>query len=891
MVEPIHGAMEPRTLHPDHGSGEAGIETVMDEIDEAQPQDATAETRVPSGITRLGVEARAEYIRTRQRLGLSDGPLERLGTVGRYRLEAVLGRGGMGIVFRASDPDLDRPVAIKLVQAVPFARYDKLSTRLLREAKVLAKLTHPNVVRVYDCGQHEGEVYLAMELVEGATLRDWQQGKGRRSILDAYQQAARGLAAAHDLGITHRDFKPDNVLVASDGRVLVGDFGLAGVVAGDELRTEGSFPDGSPGERVSATRTGDLLGTPMYMAPEQLRGKAATSLSDQFAFCVSLWEALTGMRPFEGEKREELLEQIERGRMRGSERLPRRLRGLLLRGLAVEPTARFERLQELAVALGPPRGRVVAALSVSLAVTLGVVAWLSMREPPCDLDDVVQRVEAMPAWGRLQEGLEDARLAPSYDRLRTLFEEMSEEASAVCRPTDDEQARRRDRVEMRLKYLGALVESPVIEDPAMLPDEIVILEQWPAPPPRPVDPDVKDSLHESDVHRLNNHLDRALQSIDDVVAAAGESDLELAFAYQRRGRVLAPLGRYGEAMDAFLEAEGRADAASYDDARLESELLAAEIAAMRINDLDRARQSLDNVSRLLRRLQEPSLSLRRASYHEIWAAVLKRENNFDDALIHQKQAIFMRGWWRDAVEVAMGYINLGTIYELRLHDHDLVLARECYENALQALAEQRSSPEWFEAAFNVGHWLVVYGEDSDWQTAEDLLNQVRAGSNDAAPSALTDLVLLEIQRENAAAAMSRARELEAMLNEDAGSNAPSILPERGFGAWLTVANAHSLAKDLPGFEAARATVERIAQDAIAHDSLPADEVRLQVRALDLTAAEHLKQAAPERALALATSVREYLAPLPEESRTPGMLEATDTLIAELRTSMSPENSP
>lgn len=866
------------------------IEPVTDEPD-AQPHDASGETSVPPAIAQLGVEARAAYIRARQSLGLGGGSAATLGTVGRYRLEAELGRGGMGIVFRASDPELDRPVAIKLVQAVPFARYDKLRMRLLREAKVLAKLTHPNVVRIYDCGQHEGEVFLAMELVEGATLREWQRGQGRRSILDAYQQAARGLAAAHELGITHRDFKPDNVLVASDGRVLVNDFGLAGVPAGDELRSAGAAVEASPREHVSATRTGALLGTPSYMAPEQLRGEAATALSDQFSFCVSLWEALTGERPFAGENREELLEELVRGRVRGAERLPRRLRGLLLRGLAMEPGKRFERLRELAEALEPRRGRVVAALSVSLAVALGAVAWSSMREPPCDLVDLIQSVDAMPAWSRVREGLEDAPLTPSYERLRTLFGEMRSEASAVCRPADDEQVVRKERLEMQLEYLRVLVESPTIDDPAKLPDEIDRLEHWTPPPPRPVDDEVEQRLRESDVRRLSNELESALERVDEAVAVAGDRDLELALAYQWKGRVLAPLGRYGEALDAYLEAEARADAASYDDARLESGLLAARVAVMRLDDLARARESLGRVERLLRRLHEPSLSLRSASYHEILAAVLKREGRFDDAIIHQWQAIWMRGWWDDEIAVAMGYMNLGTIHELRGHEGDIEIAGECYDNALKALAEQPSSPEWFGVAFNLGHWLVANGQENQWPRARALLDQVRAESKDAAPSALTDLVLLEIMRGNGEEALSLARELETMLDEDARSQPPSISAVRRLDAWQNIATAHAMTRDLAGFETARATFERVAQQVLASASLPADAVHLQAHTMNLTAAEYLKQAAPERALTLATSVRDYLAPLPADKRLPGMLEAAEALITELRPSGSPVNSP
>ncbi|MCH9684973.1 MAG: serine/threonine protein kinase, partial [Deltaproteobacteria bacterium] len=183
-------------------------------------------SELPSAIAELGFEAQAEYVRARRHLGFGVHT-ERLGVMGRYRLENEIGRGGMGVVYRAHDPELDRLVAIKLVQAIPFARHNRLRARLLREAKALAKLAHPNVVRIYDAGEHNGELYFAMEYIEGQTLREWQSGQNHRAIVGAYARAARGLASAHDVGIIHRDFKPDNVLIADDGRILVGDFGLA----------------------------------------------------------------------------------------------------------------------------------------------------------------------------------------------------------------------------------------------------------------------------------------------------------------------------------------------------------------------------------------------------------------------------------------------------------------------------------------------------------------------------------------------------------------------------------------------------------------------------------------------------------------------------------------
>jgi predicted Ser/Thr protein kinase len=376
-------------------------------VESGSDDSAGGEDSGEEALAKLGLEARAELERLRARLGLldgdgegdddgDDGDEEPAGprVVGRYRLLERIGHGGMGVVYRAHDPELGRAVAIKLVYAPAFAAPEKLRSRLLREAKLLAKLAHPNVVRVYDCGQHEGEVYLAMEHVQGTTLRAWQTAGPRTpvAIVDAYVAAAAGLAAAHDLGIVHRDFKPDNVLVADDGGILVGDFGLA-VGGVDEVRPVEADDEGEPqpvpaGPLAAMTKTGALLGTVLYMAPEQLRGEPATASSDQFAFCVALWEALAGRRPFEGDEQAGLLAAIEKGRPAGGDRIPKKLRRALERGLSLDPADRYPNVRMLAAALrgrrGPSMG--VALTVVGASIGLGLLAYplMFVSAPPAE---------------------------------------------------------------------------------------------------------------------------------------------------------------------------------------------------------------------------------------------------------------------------------------------------------------------------------------------------------------------------------------------------------------------------------------------------------------------------------------------------------------------------
>jgi serine/threonine protein kinase len=230
-----------------------------------------------------------------QRPGSEPPPTSR---VGRYELLGELGRGGMGVVYAARDPALDRPVALKLLRSDFGAASG--AARLVREARALARVSHPNVVAVYDVGEEGGRVFVAMELVRGYTLREWQARAPRsvEQVVDLFLQAGRGLAAAHAAGLLHRDFKPENVLVGDDGRVRVSDFGLARLLAGEAGPGSGRMGAGAVAVDRALTAAGTVMGTPAYMAPEQLRGEPVGPACDQFAFCVTLYEALWGGRPY-----------------------------------------------------------------------------------------------------------------------------------------------------------------------------------------------------------------------------------------------------------------------------------------------------------------------------------------------------------------------------------------------------------------------------------------------------------------------------------------------------------------------------------------------------------------------------------------------------------------
>ncbi|MEM7151629.1 MAG: tetratricopeptide repeat protein [Myxococcota bacterium] len=323
-------------------------------------------------------------------------------SVGRYLLLANLGRGGMGWVMRALDTELQREVAIKLLQR---ALESTARQRLMREARAMAQLSHPNVVPVYDVGEHAGVVFVAMEMVQGRTLSSWLRASSRRwqDVVEHFLAAGEGLAAAHRMGLVHRDFKPANVMVGDDGRVRVLDFGLArpidesssvGVDFGPELRSSADRELVSSSSSIdvgsaSLTQTGLVLGTPAYMAPEQFVFGVPEARSDQYAFCVSLWEGLYGERPFQGRDHAKL--RAAKATLPEPPKQPvgpPTLTRVLMQGLAPRPADRFASMEDLLAALrrtrrARPLGAGLAVAGAAL-VLVGLGVAVASRRPTHD---------------------------------------------------------------------------------------------------------------------------------------------------------------------------------------------------------------------------------------------------------------------------------------------------------------------------------------------------------------------------------------------------------------------------------------------------------------------------------------------------------------------------
>ncbi|MBL8972660.1 MAG: protein kinase, partial [Myxococcales bacterium] len=319
------------------------------------------------------------------------GVIERGGRIGRYLVLRVQGAGAMGLVYLAYDPELDRKLAVKVLQAEAAPDLGLQKETLIREARALARVSHPNVITVHDVGVHEGQVFIAMELVPGVELGQWLAGRAQADPRAPWRRwaelrgpllaAGRGLAAAHAAGLVHRDFKPANVIVGPAG-VRVLDFGLARAYAESEVRPrEVDVNAGGPG----LTATVAVVGTPAYMAPEVHDAAPVDVRADQYAFCVTLYEALLGRRPFMGRTGAALvLAKHEPGPWLAEARvLPAFLRQVLTRGLDPDPARRFADMDTLLAALAyDPSARRWWIAGATLAIA--AAAWMvaGPREAP-----------------------------------------------------------------------------------------------------------------------------------------------------------------------------------------------------------------------------------------------------------------------------------------------------------------------------------------------------------------------------------------------------------------------------------------------------------------------------------------------------------------------------
>ena len=382
-----------------------------------------------------------------------------------------LGSGATGVVVSAFDPDLDRKLALKILHG--DFQNETTRRRLFREAQALARVDHPNVVEVFHVGSEAGRVFIATEFIEGMSLWRWVRKTPRtpEQIVDAFVAAGRGLAAAHEAGIVHRDFKPANALIARDGRVVVIDFGIAHALDPKEWS---DLTDLSPGEAPSTssalTHTMGRAGTPSYMAPEQFAGEATDARADQFSFCVALWDSLYGMRPFAGDSAETIGRSVLSGKVRPPPRdteVPSAYERLLRRGLAVDPDRRYRSMTQLLDALEQVRRRRPTwQILGSAALVLGGMGVVSVAWPTQESDEscgtAVDKMDEVWSPSRSAEfgstSAQTARLAEVLDEYAQSWRQAHTESCSAAAAVDAQTFAARTRcLDERLAAFDELV--------------------------------------------------------------------------------------------------------------------------------------------------------------------------------------------------------------------------------------------------------------------------------------------------------------------------------------------------------------------------------------------------------------------------------------------------
>ncbi len=544
--------------------------------------------------------------------------------VGRFALGRVLGSGGMGVVHLAHDDVLDRRVAVKLIRSERVAS-DDLRTRLLREARAMARLSHGNVVQVYEAGEHDGRIYVVMELVEGHTLARWLEEDGAartwRERLAVVSAAGRGLAAAHRVGLVHRDFKPDNVLLDGQGGVKVADFGLVGVTA--------EATSTAPRELDRLTITGSLVGTPRYMAPEQLMGQPVDARSDQFAFCIVAYEALVGERPFAGDTFVQLSESVTAGALRSVPRgcpVPRSVLATIERGLDPDPERRWPSMDELLAAMNVRRGRVrsLAAVAAVALVPALALAALGLRDeaPGCEggaerlagVWDPARREQtraAFQATGKAYANEMFAIVAPVLDAYASAWSEADLSACTLARsgaPTDAARVACLDHARTELRFVA---DDLVAGDPStlMYADELVgvLPELVRCEDPERAQLDV-GSLEDAEVRAIVDGLGHAKMLV--VSRRLTEADAELV-DLQSRGAALRRDALEAHAL--LLRAKAAHIAGAWERERDHaSQALALAERAEREEIAARAWQAMTDASRELHEYERAAFELDRA---------------------------------------------------------------------------------------------------------------------------------------------------------------------------------------------------------------------------------------------------------------------------------------
>ena len=712
---------------------------------------SAASTTIDSLMRAVG---EAPAVDVRVRLALREG-----GMISRFTVDRVLGEGGMGVVVAAHDPTLDRKVAIKLLRAADASQAAR--TRLVREAQAAARVEHDNVIAIHEVSSHGDHVFVVMELVDGDTLGKWQRGRPWREVLDAYIRAGRGLAAAHHAALVHRDFKPDNVLIGRDGRLRVTDFGLvaaSGTIFDEDGRVKTDSQPPAAALQVPLTRTGDVMGTPAYMSPEQYRGEPADARADQFSFCVALWEGLYGLRPFDAGSLGERQERIKKGELAGplaGRAVPARFDAILRRGLAFDPAARWPDMDALLAALeDDPEARrakrrraligggVVAVIAAGAAVAGVLALGGGAGEPvrPCrglerELDGVWDSgrrgalEQALAATGKPYAAATATRVVAALDehagRLTAARIETCEATAVLETQSAEMLDRRMSCLDRRRSALAATVDLLVTDAAATLPRAVDAVMALPGPEACAADRLLDDMAPPADpnvqaaIARVRVDLDKASALSragrwKDVVAPA-EAAVTGARAVGWPPLLAETLGIAAKARLITGDADGAekalheaiAAASSAKDVFLHGQLTVSLVEVAN-------RQSRYADVETLAALADATLGTRedrwaeRATLEAERGRAARAQNKLDDARAHLEKALALRVAHAGA-ESTLAARSLQDLANLELTAARFAEAEALLKRAL-AIVMQRSGPEHPDVAITLARLAVAAKE-------------------------------------------------------------------------------------------------------------------------------------------------------------------------------------
>ncbi len=770
--------------------------------------------------------------------------------VGRYVLLDLLGAGGMGEVYAAYDPQLDRKVALKFLRTDLFSEGAEGQARLMREAQAMARLSHPNVIAVHDVGMLQEHVFIAMEFVEGITLTQWlKQPHAWKEVLKVMKEAGQGLAAAHHAGLVHRDFKPDNVLLPKEGHIRVLDFGLARSAEHEETenvlrRVSCELPDNSltTSDLLSnpITHAGAIVGTPLYMAPEQLCGENADSRSDQYSFCVVLYEALYGKLPFEAGTLAALKELKQKAPERPvNSSVPAWIYSTVAKGLSLNREDRFTGIESLLEALekDPSTTRrkmhlVVIAAFLLLLAGVGITVW--KRSAPDSCEESARSIHQI--WNTQQEQkirsvfsatnlpyAADAFLAVK-NRLQLFTNNWFAESIQFCKApffntaNDDTRWAKQVCFNRKLNELKSITQLFATATPEVVENARNVVESLRDPsectemvdglkPP-------KDKNLREQVEAVRIQLVEARTRLD-----AGRYAEALKKAQKALQQAITINYRPLEAEVLLLLAQAQDKQGDWNAARvsLESALLAAEmgkhdeltariwtllvwVAGYRQAQYAEGRKSAKHAFAWLERIGNP-LPIRGDLYQRL-GSVAFGEGKYAEALSHYKKAknIRVKVLGNDHYEVARAAMNLANAYSRLGH---LSEALQQYSSALTTLERQLGTqhPDVARLLINLGISQTRLGNQAEalscYQRAFDILERSVGPEHPQRAMALQTLASAQLRSGNLEKAEQLALQGFEIREKTLGADHPSLAPALSLLASIRMRqNEHSSALEL-----------------------------------------------------------------------------------------------